>query len=609
MCGIAGFVDFKKKPAADTIERMLRTIEYRGPDSSAYFIDDHAALGINRLRIIDLKTGDQPLFNEDKTICVVFNGEIYNHLDLRKKLQQRNHHFTTHTDSEVLVHLYEEYHEKMVTYLEGMFAFAIWDMHKHQLFLARDRFGIKPLYFGKFDHSFVFGSEPKVLLTNQSSHSINHDSIRMFLLLGYIPGNESAWDQVHKLLPGHAITLSEHHQTIKRYWQLPIKTNPPHSKPNLEELESILQHSVTSQLMADVPVGVFLSGGIDSSLIAHFASLHSNTKLKTFSVSFNEESYDESSYSEQVAKHLHTDHSSFKFTADDFVTLYPHLTSLLDEPLGDASLFPTYFLAKQARKRVTVCLSGEGGDELFGGYQTYQAYHYAQFLSHIPPVLLRVMGTIPANSATNIPLRDKIENFRKGLNYTDTTRHLFWTTFADTELFQAQTEVVERVIQKLLHSSNQHPVDPVRQLMATDTKTFLPDDLLVKSDRASMYNSLELRVPFLSQHLASFAFGCHSDNHVDLFQTKKLLRAIAKKYLPPVISSRSKKGFGLPLKKWFDYELKELVYDQVQQDELSLWISKKQRLELLKQHYERNINHTRTLFKLMMLSQWIKNYV
>lgn len=609
MCGIAGFVDFKKKPTVVTIKQMLKAIKYRGPDSSAYFIDDQVALGINRLRIIDLKTGDQPLFNEDKTICVVFNGEIYNHLNLRKKLQQKKHRFSTHTDSEVLVHLYEEYQEKMVTYLEGMFAFAIWDMRKQQLFVARDRFGVKPLYYGQFGHSFVFGSEPKVLLANQTTHSINHDSISTFLLLGYIPGHESAWNNIHKLLPGHSLTINKYHQTVKCYWQLPIKVDTSHIQPDQASLEKSLQDSVISQLMADVPIGVFLSGGIDSSLIAYYASLQSTTKLKTFSVAFNEQSFDESTYSEQVARHLDTDHSSFVFTADDFIELFPQLTALLDEPFGDASVFPTYFLTKQARKEVTVCLSGEGGDELFGGYQTYQAYYYAQLLGHIPSPVLRLLASASANSASNLPLKDKIENFRKGLAYDKTTRHLFWTTFAYTELFQSQTKVVEAITQKLLTGTNQFPADPIQLLMATDTKTYLPDDLLVKSDRASMYNSLELRVPFLSQQLARYAFSCHSSNHVDIFQTKKLLRAIAKRHLPPSISSRSKKGFGLPLKKWFDYELKELVYDQVQQDELSLWISKKQRLNLLNQHYSHKSNHTKTLFKLMMLSQWIKNYV
>lgn len=609
MCGIAGLLDFEKKPSVAVIKRMLKAISYRGPDSSAYFIDKHVALGINRLRIIDLQTGDQPLFNEKKTICVVFNGEIYNYQELRKKLQKKQHHFSTHTDSEVLVHLYEEYQEKMVDHLEGMFAFAIWDMPQRRLFLARDRFGIKPLYYGQFENTFVFGSEPKVILTQQQSHSINHDSISMFLLLGYIPGKESVWQDIHTLQPGHTLSVSETQTVSNCYWRLSLNQDTATTSGDSTKLERQLQHSVVSQLMADVPIGVFLSGGIDSSLIAYYASLQSKNRIKTFSVSFNEKSFDESDYSWQVAKYLHTDHHQFLFTASDFAHIYPKITTLLDEPFGDASIFPTFFLAEQARKSVAVCLSGEGGDELFGGYQTYQANHYASLLGNLKAPLAHLLVHISTSDNSNLPLKDKVENFSRGLPYDPITRHLFWTTFANTELFGQHTKTVETLAKKLIAKLSAPASDVVQQLMAVDMQTYLPSDLLFKSDRASMYNSLELRVPFLNQQLAQTAFSYQSNKHVDLWQTKKLLRTIAKKHLPPTIVTRAKKGFGLPLKKWFDYELKELVYDQVRSAKLDEWLSRKQRTNLLKQHYSHTANHTRTLFKIMMLSQWIKTYV
>ena len=606
MCGIAGYVDFSSAPDPKTLRAMTDSIIYRGPDSSGEFFskDKKVGLGARRLSIIDLVTGDQPISNEDGTVTVVYNGEIYNYLPLREELLKKGHKFRTKSDTETLVHLYEEYGEEMPKKLNGMFAFAIWDEEKGKLFIARDRTGIKPLYYFQKGKYLVFGSEVKTLFKFPPiTKKIDPWAFGFFCYFGYLPGEYSIFGGVKKLLPGHSLSFSKSGIKIRKYWELVFDGN--YSETPLDEL---LRNAVVSQLQADVPVGVFLSGGLDSSLISYYIT-EGGRKMKSFSISFEEESFDEGIYARMVAKRLGTEHREETFKVSEVPDLFKELTEKLDEPFSDPSILPTYKVSKLARKYVKVALSGDGGDELFGGYPTYKGQLIAEVLKYTPKDLIdlgtRLLSVLP-NSFENYPKKTLATIFARALKMEAFERQIYMmrTFFLGENLLAAKPNLQE--VRKLLPDIDRIK-SPSLKAQAIDFYTYLRDDFLVKTDRASMYNSLEVRVPYLDNEVIDFAFSTQK-RHVGLFKTKMLLRELAEKYVPEV-AQRPKKGFGIPTAKWFRGPLKEFAYTQIQNKDLYEYIDKEKIEKVWKNHQEMKENNGGVLWMLVMLSGWLNNWV
>lgn len=607
MCGITGFVDFStSRPNSKTLDSMLSEIIYRGPDSLGHYIDKYVALGIRRLSVIDLESGDQPISNEDGSVTVVFNGEIYNFQQLRSDLEREGHKFKTNSDTEVLVHLYEKYGEQAPTYLNGMFAFAIWDKKKEKVFIARDHAGIKPLYFYCQGENLVFGSEPKTILKNPLvKRELNIKALGIYAYLGYVPGQLSIFKDIQKLLPGHSLTFSNKGLRINKYYNL---------KKNEEDLGELFSDAVKLQLIADVPLGVFLSGGLDSSLITYYLTKKVK-KVKTFSISFSEKSFDEGNYAKIVAKHFSTDHYTDYFEARDVLELYPHIISKLDEPLADPSLFPTYKVSKFARKQVKVVLSGDGGDELFGGYPTYQGHILASNLGLLSGPLKEIVVPILnrfSKTFENYSRQDILGSFLLGISKPALERHLFWMSLFSlgqdpSGLILSKQDFLPDTKGDLRFDFLKDNSSIILNMQMLDFHTYLPDDLLVKVDRAAMYNSLEVRVPFLDPRIIDYAYS-NGRNHVDLFATKKILRKLLKDKLPEEIINRKKKGFGIPIAKWINGELEDFTTERLSNKRLYQYFKKDEVWRLLKNHQERRENNAKILWMLVILSGFLEQW-
>src|SRR5687767_2742888 len=438
MCGIAGWANLNPRTpppngAEDLLRSMCDRMVHRGPDSEGYLVDDGVALGMRRLAIIDLITGEQPTFSEDHSVAVILNGEIYNYRELRADLEARGHTFRSASDTEVLPHLYEEYGRDMVEHINGMFAFALWDDRRRRLFLARDRFGEKPLYWGVFDGALLFASEPKVLLAHPSVRpDLNLNALRQYLSFDYVPAPLSIYDGISKLPAAHHLTLEDGQVEVRRYWQLSYKTQQP--APTVAEaasqLQDLLQDSVRMRLVSDVPLGVLLSGGIDSSMVTALAVRASTETVKTFSISFAESSFDESEYARRVAAYLGTDHHEERFKASLAANLVSEIGAWMDEPMSDPSLMPTFLLSRFTRKHVTVALGGDGGDELFAGYPMYFGHRVANAYNRVPGFLRSgliepVVNRLPV-STKNLSFDYRAKRFVRGANLDVVERHHSW---------------------------------------------------------------------------------------------------------------------------------------------------------------------------------------
>lgn len=608
MCGIAGIISFRHSPQLKILKSMLNKISYRGPDASGFYRDDKICMGMVRLSIIDLTTGNQPIFNENKTLSIVFNGEIYNYLELRDILIKKGHRFYSRSDTEVLIHLYEEEGYAMVKKLNGMFAIAIWDKIKNELYIARDQLGIKPLYYWQDNKTFIFGSELKTILCHPSvNKKIDFSSLNCFLSLGYIAGKQSIYENIHKLEPGHYAVISEKGIREKAYWQ--IKSFPE----NNYNLENILFDAVNRQSISDVPLGVLLSGGIDSSLVAYYLSKTQKKQLQTFSINFDDKSFAEGNYAKIVARQIKSGHHVEYFDAEDVLSLFPLITSKLDEPLADPSLFPTYKISKLARKFVKVVLSGDGGDELFAGYPTYQGHLLTGYFKILPKSVCNLFSiflkTIPI-TYINLPPTEVIRIFLEGLHIPDNQRHLKWMEllFGGADIFLLPKHRNNLWKERIINKSNYSNIDPVKSAQVTDLTTYLPDDLLVKSDRSSMYNSLEMRVPLLDIELVKYAMSVNYHKNIDLFKTKKQLRTIARKYFPRQIIYRKKKGFGIPLSKWMTEELVPLVKRELSCPMLNNFLDMDKVNKYFEDHICRKANNSRKIWPVVMFSAWLKNW-
>jgi len=611
MCGIAGYVDFEGKTNPSVIDKMLGEIIHRGPDSGGSFVsrNKRAVLGIRRLSIIDLTTGDQPIKNEDGSVAVTYNGEIYNYKNLKEYLLKKGHKFRTKTDTEVIVHLYEDKGIELTKLLNGMFAFALWDEGGQKLVLARDRVGIKPLYYFRRGSLLIYASEVKAILSHPSyKKEVDEEGLNLYGYYGFLPGTKSIFRGITKLLPGHTLIFTKSGVSIKKYFDITVEETA-----NEESLDSLLEKSVTMQLQADVPVGIFLSGGLDSSLIAYYVT--KTARLKSFSIGFKEPGFDESGYAHQVAKKIGTEHYSEEFTPSDVPELFEKISKKLDEPLADASLLPTYKVSQLARKYVKVSLSGDGGDELFAGYPTQQAHLLANYLDLFPNsgrILESILDRIPDSFLNLIPLSFKDYPKKKlgkivlrGLSKKNPARHMWWmrTFFLGEGLLfgKADTNLINKVIPSLSNVK-----DPIKKAQIIDFYTYLRDVFLVKTDRASMFNSLEVRVPYLDNDVINYAFASKTP-HATFTRTKIHLRKIIEEKLPE-IARRPKKGFGIPLEKWLRGSLKDFSYSTLDNPKLYNYVEKKKIERLLTEHNQGRSNNSGAIWQLIVLSGWLTNW-
>lgn len=553
MCGISGLFHYDRTQHPDTgvLEAMRAVSRHRGPDDCGVYTDGPAGLAFNRLSIIDLSGGHQPMSNEDGTVWIVFNGEIYNFADLRDDLLTRGHRFRTRSDTETIVHAWEEYGEEVAARLDGMFAFAIWDSRRQVLFGARDRLGIKPFYYSSDGVRFAFASEVKSLMQVPGTpRELDPAAVGEFLLRRYIVAPHTVLKGVYKLPPGHTVLVTNQGPVVKRYWQPPLDEEEQISEPEaIEKAGTLLENAVRSHLVSDVPLGAFLSGGLDSSCVVGLMAKLGVRDIKTFSIGYDSP-VSELDYARIVADHFHTDHHELRLSAVEFSATLPKIVWYMDEPVGDPASIPLYYLAQFARKKVTVALSGEGSDEIFAGYPIYNRMLQFESFNRVP--LAGFWGRILSRAAGDTKIRKYAEMLGRPLE---------WRYGGVGGLFsRAQAERMRisnaRILDGVSAAYAQcHGRSPLGRMSYVDLTTWLPDDLLVKADRMTMANSLELRVPFLDHHLVEFATRLPRRLRLRGGVTKYLLKKWAEPLLPRNIVYRPKAGFSVPTKSWFRGDL------------------------------------------------------
>jgi asparagine synthase (glutamine-hydrolysing) len=567
MCGIAGIMSFDGKPVSlEELQEMCAALIHRGPDDEGFYLGKGkgVGLGMRRLSIIDLQTGRQPVHNEDGTVWVVFNGEIYNFRDLRRTLEQRGHVFSTATDTEVIVHLYEDFGPQCVEHLRGMFAFALWDDHRKILLLARDRLGIKPLYYAVVNGRLLFASELKAILqVPEVERSLNWQAVSHLFTSLTTPPAESIIAGVRKLEPGHLLTASPGKEPqIKRYWE--VRLEPDYSRPEedyVEELRELLQESVSLHLVSDVPLGVFLSGGIDSSAIVATMARLAPGPIKTFSIGFPDRDFNELDYARLVAKRFGTDHHEL-ILEPDVVDKLEDLAWHLDEPFGDPSAIPTYMVSKLAAEHVTVVLSGDGGDELFAGYDKYVVEGRERRFRFVPARIKRLLGLLSRLMPEGMRGRNLLRHFSlpEVERYLDSLtlfrfedkQHLF-----RNEAFERLSDYDPCLLEaELLKHADGHWLT---RLQAFDLMRYLPLDILAKVDRMSMAHSIEARVPLLDHKVVEFAATIPPELRLRNGTTKYIFKRAMRGVLPDSILNRPKHGFGVPLGRWFRGQLGNFV--------------------------------------------------
>lgn len=575
MCGICGCVnlDRSKHPSEAVVKDMASVLAPRGPDDSGIYIKDNIALGHRRLSIIDLEGGHQPMLNDDGSVAIVYNGEIYNFREIRETLIKKGRRFRTNSDTEVIIRSYEEYGEDCLKYFNGMFAFALWDRQRESLFLARDRFGKKPLYYAVFDNQFIFGSELKSVLRHPSvKREIDHAALRKYLAYEYVPSPFSIFRNIYKLEAGTKLLLKNGRKKIEGYWD--ISFEKPDSRFDLKKCESqllaLLKESVKKRLISDVPLGVFLSGGIDSSaIVCMMSELMSPKDIKTFSIGFSERSFDESSSARRVAGYFGTDHHEETLKPRTMLDIFPDILRLLDEPFADSSIIPTYLVSRFTRQHVKVALGGDGGDELFLGYPSFLAHRINGCMRFLPKTIkkapLQLLAAITPFSNDYMTLNFKARRFLKGFDYPEEVRHQVWLgSFAPVQqqkLFKDSVPVADTydLTEKFFEESATS--DPLAKAAYIYIKTYMTDDILTKVDRASMANSLEVRAPFLDTEFAEFAAKIPSGFKLNNFKTKWILKDALKGRLPGDILSKPKQGFAVPVARWLKEDLKPLLFE------------------------------------------------
>ena len=621
ICGIAGF-DGLGPDARDTVRAMNATIVHRGPDDEGYYSDDRVSLGMRRLSIIDLDTGHQPLANETETVWTVYNGEIFNFPVLRDELRARGHAFATRSDTEVIVHLYEEHGLDFVHKLNGMFAIALWDTARRRLVLARDRLGVKPLHYFVRDRKLFFASEIKALLQAGCPRDIDPEALSQFFSFEYIPAPRSVFKAVSKLLPGHLLILEDGRVETRRYWDVRYPGGEAADRSEEDTAEEIyrrLRESVRIRLVSDVPLGVFLSGGIDSSAVTAMMSEAASGRIQTYSIGFREKSFNELDRARAVADYFRTDHTPFVVESSQVKELVPVLMRFLDEPLADASVIPTFIISRLARKHVTVALAGDGGDELFGGYDTYKAAKVAACYRKVPRFIRRglvkpAVSLLPA-SRKRLSFEFKAKKFVSGAEYPpEISNFIWWGAYAPADKerlfhpdFRASlgADPYAPVAFHLLHGPGPE-ADTLDRLAYLDLKLYLQDDLLVKVDRMSMANSLEIRTPFLDYTLVEFAATIPSRFKLRGFTSKYILKKMLRGRVPDSVLDLKKIGFDIPLGPWLRDELWDFTTDVLSPAGLArhglfqtAFVQK-----ILAEHKAGTHNHRQLLWPLIIFQFW-----
>jgi asparagine synthase (glutamine-hydrolysing) len=619
MCGIYGFLSNKYKQSQ--LEGATNALEKRGPDASGYYLASPLGLGHRRLSIIDLSSGGQPMCSEDKNIILVFNGEIYNFLLIKKELVASSCTFLTNSDTEVIIKAYQTYGlQGCLDKLEGMFAFALWDEKLQKLFVARDRYGEKPLYYTSNKEGFFFASELKALKEHYSKEKLSKTAINLFFSLSYIPAPHTIYKDIFKLQPGNYLEVEKNGEyVIKKFYDL---RNIVQKNQNIQitdykqaqkQLRELLFSSVEERMISDVPLGSFLSGGIDSSIVSAIMAKISQTPIKTFSIGFKEKAYDESERAALVAKHIGSEHTLHILGHEDLLAVVDDTLAYFDEPFGDSSAIPSMMVAKKAREKVTVVLTGDCADELFGGYEKYLGKHYADKYNQYPKVLRSLFETgiklVPHTNLTNHTLR-KVKKVIQAAVQTPENRYLALTSLGYQSLEKnnlLNTAYHEDVSEEILRYFNQVGItDELTQTFYSDLRLVLEGDMLAKVDRACMINSLEARVPFLDSKIVDFSYKLPHHFKIQGKNKKRILKDTFADLLPEETMSYSKKGFGIPIRLWFQNELKgellSLLDDEflIKQNIFNpVYIQK-----LLAEHMTNKENHSSKLWQLYVFQKW-----
>ncbi len=619
MCGIAGFTRLGKAAAAGVAKRITEALYHRGPDQHGVFEGSEATLCAVRLKIIDLEGGAQPLLSDDGDTAIVFNGEIYNHREIRAELAQRGYRFRSQCDTETLLAAFLEWDTQCLSRLRGMFAFAVWTESRKRLVLARDRMGIKPLYYCQHGGNLYFGSELKAILEHpEIPRRLDLHALGSYLSVNYVPGPQTLFEGIRKVPPGHVLEWRRGKLALDCWWKLP--TGPMRrisSGEATEELDGLLKNSVQEHLISDVPLGVWASGGLDSSTILHYAAAASPGRLKTFSISFAGRSFDESKYFRQIAQIYGTDHHEFNLDPElDLRAAIEDFAFYSDEPSADAGALPVWYLSRMTREHVTVALSGEGADELFGGYLTYLADRALRPCRHLPQPARQLMRTaldryLPV-SDEKISLEYKLKRWIEGSSLDPDEAHFFWNgTFSREQRNKIWPGSNGNALRALVDALELDPrTGLLNRYLFIDQNYYLPDDILYKADRMSMAHSLEVRPPFLDHRIVEFAASLPEHLKIRGLKQKVVLKELMRGKLPPAVIRRKKTGFDIPAHEWFRGSLKGLVQDTLSADAVAATgIFDARAIDtLIRDHMERRINVGYHLWGLLTLFLWMKRW-
>jgi asparagine synthase (glutamine-hydrolysing) len=625
VCGIAGIVRSDGRDVDQgLVHRMCDAIRHRGPDEDGFYFQGSVGLGMRRLAIIDLKGGQQPIHNQDRSAWIVFNGEIYNYLELREKLEKLGHTFYTNSDTEAIIHAYDRYGSDCPTHLRGMFAFAIWDERLQELFIARDRVGKKPLLYAQVNGEFVFGSEFSALLQHPGiSRDIEPEALHHYLSFMCVPAPLTAYRAIRKLEPGHSLRWKRGEIKIARYWQPDFS-----QKLKIGEAEAgqraieILRDAVKVRLMSEVPLGAFLSGGIDSSAVVALMSEESSEPVKTFSIGFEEQDFSELHHARRVAEHVGADHHEF-IVRPDALEVLPTLVEHYGEPYADSSAIPTYYVARETRRHVTVALNGDGGDECFAGYERYAAMRLAERYHRLPSVLRsgvidQAIKMLPTSETRRSRVRDA-KRFIQAASLPKVDRYMRWISVFDTQAkgemysdsFRHQTALTNSAALLEPWFALANGAGVVDAALLADTMTYLPNDLLVKVDIATMAVSLEARSPFLDHKVIEFAASLPEKLKLRGLTTKYLLKRVLRQLLPAENLGRRKMGFGVPIGHWFRGKLEPFLRETILSDKaLKRGYFKPEAVRrLVDLHVRGGRDHSHQLWTLLMLELWFQRFI
>jgi asparagine synthase (glutamine-hydrolysing) len=618
MCGIAGFTNLNRVARRDLAQRLTELLCHRGPDQQGVYEGSVATLCAVRLKIIDLGGGDQPIVSDDGDTVIAFNGEIYNHLEIRAELEGLGHRFRSNCDTETVLRAFLQWDTACFARLRGMFAIALWTESRRRLVLARDRVGIKPLYFYRSGSDVYFGSELKAILEHPDvPRTLDLKALDAYLSVNYVPGPHTLIEGIRKLAPGYFLDWRRGRMWMEPWWQAPAHGAERKSfKDAKTELDQLLRDSVREHLVSDVPLGVWASGGLDSSTILHYAAEESGTRLKTFSVSFAGRSFDESKYFREISRIYGTDHYEFDLNPEsELQSAIEDFAFYSDEPSADAGALPVWFLSRMTRRHVTVALSGEGADELFGGYLTYQADRVAGPFRKIPGVIQRLMRGVLDRyvpvSDEKISLEYKLKRWMQGVGLDPDEAHFFWNgAFSNEQRKQIRPGSNGNGLRALVERLGIEADSTLERYLRVDQNYYLPDDILYKTDRMSMAHSLEVRPPFLDHRIVEFAASLRASHKIRGFTQKRILRELMRGKLPETVLNRKKTGFDIPAHDWFRGTLRPLLLDTLSEDAIeATGIFDASAIHaLIRDHMERRINVGYHLWGLLTLFLWMKRW-